>query len=101
MLAAGTAATLDAVDGSRWSLHPAVWLLVIFSGLLVLLGGSAVVVGRALLRDHPFGRRAALLFAIPTLLMVPFGSVLSVYTFWVLLHADVGRELTRTDTISS
>jgi len=40
---------------------------------------------------RPFARAAALGLAAPNLVIVPFGTALGVYTFWVLLNDDARR----------
>ena len=38
---------------------------------------------------------AALILAVPNLIVVPFGTALGIYTFWVLLNDDARREFGR------
>jgi hypothetical protein len=65
-------------------------------GILFIAGGMALAVaGRALDRRRRAGRIGALALAIPNLLVVPFGTALSLYTFWVLLNDDARREFGR------
>ena len=59
-------------------------------------GGVALILaGRALDRRRKLGRLGALLLAVPNLAMVPFGTALSVYAFWVLLNDEARREFGR------
>ena len=64
--------------------------------LVLAVGGLALVLaGRALNRRRKAGRLSALLLAVPNLLIVPFGTALSVYAFWVLLNDEARREFGR------
>jgi len=87
ILAAGTRAALS---GSAFGLgeRAAVTLLGLAGGVLVLGGAANVLTGLAVRRRWGRGRIAALVLAIPNLILVPFGTALGVYTFWVLLNND-------------
>lgn len=96
LLAAGTGLTVTSLDGSDRPVGRAVVSLLVLCGIPLVLGGVAfVVVGRALLRRRLRGRFAALVLAVPDMVLVPFGSALSIYTFWVLLNDDARREFGR------
>ena len=93
ILAAGThaavTATLDtgAIPDATGS-SAAVWLLGA-TGLFLLVSGVALVTtGRRLRESRPRARAAALVLALPNLLVLPFGTALGVYTYWVLLNND-------------
>ena len=65
-------------------------------GIVFMAGGLALAAaGRALDRRRRTGRLGALALAVPNLLMVPFGTALSLYTFWVLLNDEARREFGR------
>ena len=57
---------------------------------IVLLAAGAVNAwaGTALTRRVPTGRLVALALAVPNLFVLPFGTALAIYAFWVLLHND-------------
>src|SRR5215203_5202103 len=57
---------------------------------VVLLGAGAANgwAGNALKRREPNGRLATLVLAVPNLFVLPFGTALGVYAFWVLLHNE-------------
>ena len=58
-------------------------------GLLLLAAGFANGwAGKALKRRHPNGRLATLALAVPNLFVLPFGTALGIYAFWVLLHNE-------------
>ena len=72
-----------------------VWILA-WCGFIFAAGGTALVLtGRALARRRPNARRWALILAVLDLLAVPFGTALSVYSFWVLLNDEARREFGR------
>jgi hypothetical protein len=54
-----------------------------------------MAIGRALGRRSRAGRFIALLTAVLNLVVVPFGTALGIYTFWVLLNDDARREFGR------
>jgi hypothetical protein len=92
VLASGTSAALDELSVAVGPSNPTVWLLVI-CGLLFLAGGLVMLIaGRALVRRTRLARPTALVVAVPTLLAVPFGTALGIYTFWALLNDDARRE---------
>jgi hypothetical protein len=74
---------------------PAVVLLGL-GGLLLVAGGVALIVtGRGVLARAVNGRLAALVLAVPNLLIVPFGTALGAYTLWALLNDDGRRAFGR------
>jgi hypothetical protein len=61
---------------------------VIFAVALLAGGGANLWAGRALRRRHPHGRTAVLWLGALNLFVLPFGTALSIYAFWVLLHNE-------------
>lgn len=57
---------------------------------VAFLAGGAVNAwaGRALRREQPVGRTAVLWLAVLNLFVLPFGTALAIYAFWVLLHNE-------------
>jgi hypothetical protein len=55
-------------------------------------GGAHLWAARRLRRHHASGRIMTLVLAIVNLLILPFGTALGIYAFWVLLTND-GRRL--------
>jgi hypothetical protein len=47
--------------------------------------------GLALRRERPWGRPAAIGVAVLNLFIVPFGTALSIYALWALLHEETRR----------
>jgi len=95
VLAIGTGATLAARESPGRAGHAAVWVFAISAALLAGGGGLMIGLGRALRRRRPSSRSLALAMAIPNLILVPFGTALGAYTFWVLLNDDARREFGR------
>jgi hypothetical protein len=55
---------------------------------LLAAGGANLWAGNAMQRRQPNGRVAALALGILNLFVLPFGTALGIYAFWVLLHND-------------
>ena len=94
ILAAGTRAAL-AEEVFGMGERAAVALLAIVGATLVAGGAVNALAGWAIKRGSRRGRLAALALAIPNLVIVPFGTALGVYTFWVLLNNDARRAFGR------
>ena len=95
ILAAGTrSALLDlSIEGAAGQTGV---VILAACGIVFIAGGLALAAaGRALDRRRRSGRIGALALAIPNLLVVPFGTALSLYTFWVLLNDDARQEFGR------
>jgi hypothetical protein len=91
ILAIGTNAALDDLAVMGPAGRAAIGVFVLFGSLLLVAGLAAAVVGVALGRRRPFARLAALILAVPHLVLAPFGTALGIYTFWVLLNDDARR----------
>jgi len=61
---------------------------VIFAVALLVGGGANAWAGSALRREQARGRTAALWLAVLNLFVLPFGTALGIYAFWVLLHNE-------------
>ena len=88
MLAIGAVAIglTSPIDGFSAAATAVVFAVV---SLVLLLGGLANAwAGAAIRRGQPAGRLAALGLAVPNLFVLPFGTALGVYAFWVLLHEE-------------
>ncbi len=65
-------------------------------GLALLAGGGLNAwAGAALRRREPRGRTAVLGLGALNLFLLPFGTALSIYGYWVLLHNDTRRVFLR------
>ena len=87
LLAAGAA------DIARTSADPltAAFTAVLFVFFAVALGGTGWAnawAGRALRAHRGQGRTLALVLAVLNLFVLPFGTALGIYAFWVLLHNE-------------
>ena len=104
---------------SALHLLPAVFMLVMFSGhgptalwfpgmpplmfgflrmigMLVLAGGAlGIIAGWGLLDRQPWARTMALVLGVINLIDIPFGTLLGIYTLWVLLPAESEQEYRR------
>jgi hypothetical protein len=56
--------------------------------VLLVAGGVNAWAGTALTRRLPTGRLTTLVLAVPNLFVLPFGTALAIYAFWVLLHNE-------------
>ena len=91
MLALGAVAIGLSTDAERIS---AVATAIVFGlvSVALLLGGLANAwAGRSLRRHEPSGRLVTMGLAVPNLFVLPFGTALSIYAFWVLLHEETRR----------
>lgn len=89
MLAAG-AALAPAVPGSRLRLGA---IIIAAAAVLPLAGGAlSLWTGRALARHEPRGRLGALALGLANVFLLPFGTALGIYSYWVLLNNNV-REM--------
>jgi hypothetical protein len=61
---------------------------VVFAVALLVGGAVNAWAGRALRRQQPAGRTAVLWLAVLNLFVLPFGTALGIYAFWVLLHNE-------------
>jgi zinc-ribbon domain len=65
-------------------------------GALLAAGGVAgIVAGWGLLKYRPWARVLALVLGVIALVRIPFGTVLGIYTLWVLLPAESEQEYRR------
>jgi len=88
LLAAGAAAIARTTPGDALTAGLTALLFVVFATALALGGCANAWVGRALRQHRSPGRTGALLLAVLNLFVLPFGTALAIYTFWVLLHND-------------
>ena len=68
---------------------------VIFALAMLAGGGVNAWAGRALRRLQTQGRTAVLWLAVLNLFVLPFGTALGIYAFWVLLHNDTRSQFVR------
>ena len=88
LLAGGATAIARTTVGDAMTAGATAALFVIFAIALALGGWASAWVGRAIRQYRSPGRTGALLLAVINLFVLPLGTALAIYTFWVLLHND-------------
>ena len=88
MLAAGAAAIGWTTSGDEVAAGITAVAFLVCAILLLAAGGANAWAGRALKRRQPNGRLVTLILAVPNLFVLPFGTALGIYAFWVLLHNE-------------
>lgn len=87
LLLAMGAIALGAGEGSdRMAAGLTAAVFGIFAAALLAGGGANAWAGRELRRNNPRGRLAVLWLGAVNLFILPFGTALGIYAFWVLLH---------------
>jgi hypothetical protein len=61
---------------------------LVFAVALLAGGGANAWAGRELRREHARGRMAVLWLGVLNLFVLPFGTALGIYAFWVLMHNE-------------
>ena len=88
LLALGAAAIGWTTVGDEIAAGITAIAFVVCAVLLLAAGGANAWAGRALKRRQANGRLATLALAVPNLFILPFGTALGIYAFWVLLHNE-------------
>ena len=88
LLAVGAAA-IARTGGDAFTATFTALLFVLFAAALALGGWANLWAGRAIRRHRAAGRTGALGLSVVNLFVLPFGTALAIYTFWVLLHDEV------------
>jgi hypothetical protein len=70
----------------------ATWLVPLITGILVLRSILCLVTGISLLRRAPWARTLAIVTAFLGLIHPLSGTLLGIYTLWVLLPSTSGQE---------
>lgn len=86
------AVSLTARAGPEVAASLAAAIFFASAAIAVVWGGVLLLVGWALPQHQPWARPAALVLAIVNIFVIPFGTALSVYAFWVLLQ-EAGKRL--------
>jgi hypothetical protein len=70
----------------------AIGVLLLFGtalgGVIALLSVPHVICGYALLKRYPWGRMFAMIIGALSLIDIPFGMVLGIYTLWVMMQDE-------------
>jgi hypothetical protein len=88
LLATGALAIGVMDSGDRVGAGLTAFTFGIFAAALVAGGAANAWAGRALRRREPAGRSAVLWLSVANLFLLPFGTALGIYAWWVLLHAE-------------
>ena len=88
LLALGAFAIARMPAGDGFTATFTALLFVVFAAALALGGWANAWVGRALRQHRAAGRTGALGVSVLNLFVLPFGTALAIYTFWVLLHNE-------------
>ena len=96
ILASGAAAAASGDPGSRLAIGA---IIIALAASLPIAGGAlSLWTGRALRRGEPRGRLGALTLGLPNLFVLPFGTALGIYSYWVLLNNQVREMFTEPRT---
>lgn len=88
MLAAGAVAIGVTTGGGEIAAGITAAAFAVCAVVLVGIGAVNLWAGTAMQRRQPNGRLAALVLGVLNLFVLPFGTALGIYTFWVLLHNE-------------
>lgn len=88
LLAIGALAIGVLDGGDRVGAGVTAFTFGIFAAALLAGGAANAWAGRALRRQNPAGRSAVLWLSVVNLFLLPFGTALGIYAWWVLLHAE-------------
>lgn len=91
ILAVGTEVSLNRLGSLGMAEHAAVWMLLLVALIFAGGGAFALVIGRRVRLRREGTRTPAFALAALNLLLLPFGTALGVYTFWVLMNDDARR----------
>ncbi len=97
LLAAGAAAIARTAHTDTFSAAFTALLFVVFAAALALGGWANAWVGKGLRRYRASARTGALAMSVVNLFVLPFGTALAIYTYWVLLHNDARTLFTAGD----
>jgi hypothetical protein len=91
-LGIGAAVLLASPQSAGLAASVAVATFLVLAVMLLAYAAASVSAGRGLKRREHWSRTVALLLSLINLLIVPFGTALGIYAFWVLLRQR-SREL--------
>ena len=92
MLGAGAAAIGLTTRGGEMVGGVTAAAFAVCSVALVAAGGANLWAGDAMHRRRPYGRTAALALGVLNLFVLPFGTALAIYAYWVLLHEQARKQ---------
>jgi hypothetical protein len=91
VLAWVTLAGIGAFSGDAVALGILGLLATIAAGFMMFLSLPSILAGIGLMQHRPWGRILALIVGGISLIDIPLGTALGVYTIWVLMDDDVRR----------
>ncbi len=89
LLAVGAGAIARTSPGDPWTAVFTAALFMVFAAALGASGWANAWAGRGVQQYRASARIVTLVLAVLNLFVLPFGSALAIYAFWVLLHNDV------------
>lgn len=92
LLAVGAAAIARTGASDTFTATFTALLFIVFAAALALGGWANAWIGRGLRQHRASARTGALAISVVNLFVLPFGTALAIYTYWVLLH-DEARNL--------
>ncbi len=72
--------------------HPGGWLLELITVMVLARAILSLAVGITILTRQPWGRIFAIIIAVLTLIKPILGTVLAIYTLWVLLSRNAEQD---------
>lgn len=88
LLALGAVAIGVSASGDRFAAGVTAGAFGVFAAALIAGGAANGWAGLALQRRQPNGRILVLALSVLNLFVLPFGTALAIYAYWVLLHND-------------
>jgi len=88
LLGVGAAAIARTAPADTFTAAFTALLFVVFAVALALGGWANLWIGRAVRQHRAAGRTGALAVSVVNLFVLPFGTALAIYTYWVLLHHE-------------
>ena len=79
------------LSGDREAIAITSAVATVVSAFLVLFSLPTLAAGIGVMRHRPWARVLALILGVLNLLNVPFGTILGIYTIWVLMNDDSAR----------
>jgi hypothetical protein len=67
-------------------------VLPVIGMIFLILAGIGIAAGAGLLTQQPWARMLAIIFGAVSLIDIPFGTAIGIYTLWVLLPAESEQE---------
>ena len=77
------------ISGDQTAIVITATVATFIAGFLLLLSLPSIIGGVALMRYAPWARILVLILGVLNLFNIPFGTILGVYTLWVLMNDQV------------